>query len=183
MNKNDNVSMFFDTLPKLFTKNDRAGTITDVISKNNNDDVDIIRRNSKKSKRKLALTAEILLSSDGLPKIYKEFPESCKFRGKGYENQDLKNMLRSYREWAWMILPGTSFVDFVMKCEQLGNNIEVKTAMNRYRQSEKEHFRMRKITPQTKKKIVSFKSKDDVVSVSKFVDSFHEKMTRKTPNV
>jgi hypothetical protein len=157
MIKNTNVSTLFDANPKLFTENNKAEVVAAaVISKLLSNEVDIVYSNKNKTKRKLSLNAGILLSSDGLKKVYEEFPRSCKFRGKGYENQDLKNMISCYKYWAFMLLPGTAFTDFLLKCEQLGSSNEVKTAMNQYRQMEKEHFRMRVKPLKTKKKVVSF---------------------------
>jgi hypothetical protein len=157
MIKNTNVSTLFDANPKLFTENKKAEVVAAaVISKLLDNEVDLLYGKKKKIKRKLSLNASILLSSDGLKKVYEEFPRSCKFRGKGYENQDLKNMISCYKYWAFMLLPGTAFTDFLLKCEQLGSSNEVKTAMNQYRQLEKEHYRMKVKPLKIKKKIVSF---------------------------
>jgi hypothetical protein len=106
------------------------------------DDVRLIKT-KKLGKKSSALSIDMLLSDEGLVKVYKTFPTSCKFRGKGYENQDLRNLLTSYKEWAWMLNPGSAFPDFLNKCETLGRVESCRTFMNHLRELEKADFKQR----------------------------------------
>jgi hypothetical protein len=118
---------------------------------------EIILKSNKKARKSPYLTSELLLSNDGLQKIYAEFPSTCKFRGKGYENDDLKKMLWLYKEWAFMLNPGSAFPDLLNKCESLGNTNEVKTLMLHMRQKERERFIIhKKAFPFKPKKRVKF---------------------------
>jgi hypothetical protein len=108
----------------------------------------------KKIQRKSgALSIDMLLLDEGLTKVYKTFPTICKFRGKGYENQDLKNLIMSYKEWAWMLNPGSAFPDFLLKCESLGKTDACKALMFQLRQAENLDFKNRLCTIKIKKNV------------------------------
>jgi hypothetical protein len=48
---------------------------------------------TKKIKTRKVFTEEVLLRKDGLRRIYASFPSTCRFRGRGFEAQDLKRMI------------------------------------------------------------------------------------------
>jgi hypothetical protein len=141
------ISQLFDSLPKLFTNSDeypgkqqqRQQQWQQQHHKREEDiEIKIIK---KETKRKKELDVDLLLSPDGLQAIYDNFPKKCKFRGRGFEASDLRNLIGSYKLWAWMLLPGTAFVDFIPKCEKLGSDKRMRAAMDQWRQEENEENR------------------------------------------
>lgn len=79
------------------------------------------------------LTPEILLSNDGLGYVLRHFPRAFKFRGRGYEVSDLKNLIGLYSEWHSHLLPYYSFDQFVHKVEQVGATKRVRTCIRELR--------------------------------------------------
>jgi hypothetical protein len=155
-------SQLFDKFPDIFVPNakfvneTKKRTKITEISKVDNES---ILKSKKKPRKSPYLTSELLLSEDGLQKVYEEFPTRLKFRGRGYETDDLKKMMSAYREWAWMLNPGSAFTDFLLKCESLGNTKEIKSLLEQLRDKEKARFIHHQIAfPLLPKKTVTFKS-------------------------
>lgn len=56
-----------------------------------------------------------------------------KFRGKGYERDDLNAVMKRLEHWAHRLYPNYTFDDFVAQVEKLGRKKELQTHMYRYR--------------------------------------------------
>ncbi|GAB2275221.1 hypothetical protein Dimus_009982 [Dionaea muscipula] len=80
------------------------------------------------------LTPERLLSNDGLGYILRYFPRNFKYRGRGHEVSDLRNLLRMYTEWHAHLLPYHSFDQFVHKVEQVGSTKLVRSCLQGLRE-------------------------------------------------
>ncbi|XP_074150859.1 TIMELESS-interacting protein isoform X2 [Sminthopsis crassicaudata] len=78
------------------------------------------------------LDAQRLISERGLPALRHVF-DKVKFKGKGYEAEDLKTLIRHMEHWAHRLFPKLQFEDFISKIEQLGNKKEVQTCLKRIR--------------------------------------------------
>ena len=66
-----------------------------------------------KRKRIKPFTEDILISDDGLQRVYKEFPRICHFKGRGTEAKDMKRLTTMYKEWAFQLHPGLAFSEFL----------------------------------------------------------------------
>ncbi|XP_021735310.1 TIMELESS-interacting protein-like [Chenopodium quinoa] len=75
------------------------------------------------------LTPELLLSEQGLGYILRYFPRNFKYRGRGHEVNDLRNLLRMYAEWHAQLLPYFPFDQFIHKVEEAGSSKRVKTCI------------------------------------------------------
>lgn len=104
-----------------------------------NDEKLLITKKRKRTNRVL-LTEALLCSEDGLVKIYETFPKACKFRGRGYESADLKNMMSLYKEWAFFLRPGVAFPDILNSCERFGHMKKTKDELLRLRHIEKVRY-------------------------------------------
>ncbi|GAB4850674.1 hypothetical protein Ancab_029985 [Ancistrocladus abbreviatus] len=80
------------------------------------------------------LDPELFLSDDGLGYILRYFPRNFKYRGRGYEVADLRNLLRMYKEWHSHLLPYYSFDQFVHKVEQVGSTKRVRACLRGLRE-------------------------------------------------
>ncbi|KAL8139909.1 hypothetical protein V2J09_005930 [Rumex salicifolius] len=88
----------------------------------------------KLPKTRPKLTPELLLSDKGLGYILRHFPRNFKFRGRGHEVSDLKNLLRMYSEWHSQLLPYYPFDQFVHKVEQVGAGKRVRLCLRELRE-------------------------------------------------
>lgn len=75
------------------------------------------------------VTPELLLSHEGLGYILRYFPRNFKYRGRGHEANDLRNLLRMYAEWHSQFLPYFPFDQFIHKVEEAGSSKRVKTCI------------------------------------------------------
>ena len=104
-----------------------------------NDAADPLKTKKRVQKRKF--DENTLTSDDGLDRVYKEFPQSWKNRGKrGRERQDLERLIILYKEWAFQLYPGKSINDIVKETRKLGSKRAVKDAVLRMRETEKERY-------------------------------------------
>ncbi|KAM9069553.1 TIMELESS-interacting protein [Sarcophilus harrisii] len=78
------------------------------------------------------LDAQRLISERGLPALRHAF-DNVKFKGKGYEAEDLKTLIRHMEHWAHRLFPKLQFEDFISRIEHLGNKKEVQTCLKRIR--------------------------------------------------
>ncbi|XP_051836774.1 TIMELESS-interacting protein [Antechinus flavipes] len=78
------------------------------------------------------LDAQRLISERGLPALRHVF-DKVKFKGKGYEAEDLKTLIRHMEHWAHRLFPKLQFEDFISRIEHLGNKKEVQTCLKRIR--------------------------------------------------
>lgn len=63
-----------------------------------------------------------------------DYFKDIKFLGKGYEKQDLNNVMKRLEHWAHRLYPNYNFDDFLATTEKLGKKKQIQTFMNRYRQ-------------------------------------------------
>ncbi|CAI5792636.1 TIMELESS-interacting protein isoform X1 [Podarcis lilfordi] len=78
------------------------------------------------------LDADRLVSERGLPALRNMF-DNVKFKGKGYEEADLKALVRHMEHWAHRLFPKLPFEDFVDKVESLGGKQPVQACLKRIR--------------------------------------------------
>lgn len=78
------------------------------------------------------LDAQRLVSERGLPALRHVF-DNAKFKGKGYEAEDLKTLIRHMEHWAHRLFPKLQFEDFIDRVEYLGSKKEVQTCLKRIR--------------------------------------------------
>ena len=96
----------------------------------------------KKKPRVVAkpFSEEMLTSRDGLMRIYEEFPMHNAFRGRGFEAQDLRKVIKMYKEWAFQLYPGLAFPDMIDRCETLGAKGAVRGGMVSLRERERNRY-------------------------------------------
>lgn len=106
------------------------------------DDEIILVQSTKqtKGKRKVPFDEALLCSEAGMESIYNSFPMKCKFRGRGHETADLKNLMLNYKEWAFWLHPGLAFSDVLDKCELLGKSKLVRDKMQALRERERDRY-------------------------------------------
>ena len=73
----------------------------------------------KVRKPRVALNEERLVGKNGIRKLPDLF-KAVKFKGKGYEKDDLNLLLREIEHWAHNMIPKQQFTDVVDKLELLG---------------------------------------------------------------
>lgn len=95
----------------------------------------------KKKARNVAkpFTEDVLCSTDGLTRIYEEFPPiyDKKESSRGNEANDLKKLMLRYTEWAHQLYPGLNFTDLVGKCEDFSSKGRVKSELDKLRDRER----------------------------------------------
>ncbi|KAG9442324.1 hypothetical protein H6P81_018178 [Aristolochia fimbriata] len=79
------------------------------------------------------LTAELLLSNDGLGYVLRHFPGAFKYHGRGHEISDLNNLISLYAQWHKHLIPYYSFGQFLQKVEKLGGTRRVKMCLRELR--------------------------------------------------
>lgn len=126
---------FDDGAPKL----DR-GTLGDSEKKDDKDKPEEEINGRKPRIQRKPLTEEMLISKDGLMRVYEEFPKNCKFHGRGSEAKDIKRMCTMYKEWAFQLHPGIAFPDFLQKCNELGSKARVRTHLEFLRDTERNRY-------------------------------------------
>ena len=94
----------------------------------------------KKPRVTRPLNEELLMTPDGLLRIYEEFPKNCQFHGRGSEAKDLRLLTTMYQEWAFQLHPGISFPDFLIKCEQLGSKASSRMHLQGLRDRERDRY-------------------------------------------
>lgn len=97
----------------------------------------------KKPRVTRPLNEEMLMTPDGLLRIYEEFPSACRFHGRGSEAKDLKRLTTMYQEWAFQLHPGVAFPDFLIKCEQLGTKASSRVHLQGLRDRERDRYVVR----------------------------------------
>ncbi|CAH8432102.1 unnamed protein product [Schistosoma turkestanicum] len=78
------------------------------------------------------LDPQRLLSNKGLPALLEDF-KKVKFRGKGYEFQDLNRLLFVYEAWSNRLVPRMSFDEVIDRLENVGSKREIRVALHRLR--------------------------------------------------
>ncbi|KAG6548988.1 hypothetical protein Mapa_009430 [Marchantia paleacea] len=75
---------------------------------------------AKVPRKRPTLTADLLLSDNGLGYLLEKMPQIVRIRGQGHEVHDLKSLLEGYVHWHSQLHPYLGFSDFVAKVEKLG---------------------------------------------------------------
>lgn len=96
-----------------------------------------IELKKKPRKKPRPFNEDVLTNRDGLLRIYEEFPNSCKFRGRGKEAEDLKRLLGMYKEWAFQLYPNLALPDILSRCDSLGGKGKVRSNMEQLRDRER----------------------------------------------
>ncbi|RWS30580.1 TIMELESS-interacting protein-like isoform X1 [Leptotrombidium deliense] len=78
------------------------------------------------------LDVQKLKSERGIIAVPKLF-ENVKFKGKGYEKEDLNRLMMGMEHWANRLMPSLAFDDFIEKCETLGHKRQIQTFMTKIR--------------------------------------------------
>lgn len=78
------------------------------------------------------LDSNRLVSDRGLPALRTLFKD-VHFKGKGYETEDLRVLMKMMENWAHRLFPKLQFEDFIDKVERLGAKKEVQTCLKRIR--------------------------------------------------
>lgn len=95
---------------------------------------------TKRARNVKLFSEDLLASSDGIHRIYNEFPQTCKYEGRGSEAAYLRRILTRYKEWAFQLHPGVAFEDVVLKCETLGSKGKIRTCLSDLRNTERDRF-------------------------------------------
>lgn len=85
-------------------------------------------------KPQLRLNVERLIVRDRGVHTLEKYFQGMKYRGKGFEKEDLDIVMKRMEHWAHRLYPKYNFKDFLATTEQLGKKKQVQTHMNRYRQ-------------------------------------------------
>ena len=114
-------------------------------SLNQNDDSgnppdELIKKSVKKKK---VFNEDILTGSDGLIRIYEDFPRENLFQGRGHELQDMKRLLHRYKEWGFQMFPGLAFPDLLSRCESFGSKARTKSCLKGLRDRERDRYVVR----------------------------------------
>lgn len=88
-------------------------------------------------RKRKALTEEVLCDKLGLERMYQEFPTACKYKGRGCEQQYLKNLIGRYKEWSFQLFEGLAYTDLLNTVEALGSKPRVKQYMLSLRDRER----------------------------------------------
>lgn len=94
----------------------------------------------KKAKTSKPFSEEMLAGRDGLVRIYEEFPHKKLFRGRGFEAQDLKRIIKIYKEWAFQLYPGLAFSDLLGRCEVFGSKGKTRSCAVGLRDRERNRY-------------------------------------------
>lgn len=78
------------------------------------------------------LNAELLKGPKGLGNLEKCF-DRVQFKGKGYEEQDLNVLLKTYEYWCHRLFPKFPFKDCIDKIEKLGSKGPIQTHLKKVR--------------------------------------------------
>ncbi|XP_055376012.1 protein TIPIN homolog [Condylostylus longicornis] len=81
---------------------------------------------------KHTLKVQTLKGPRGIHTIEKYF-DGIKYRGKGYEKQDLNEVMKRLQHWAHRMFPTYSLDDILEKVEKFGKKKELQVYMTRYR--------------------------------------------------
>lgn len=85
-------------------------------------------------KPQLRLNVERLIDRDRGVHTLEKYYQGIKYRGKGFEKEDLDNVLKRMEHWAHRLYPKYNFKDFLATTENIGKKKQLQTHMNRYRQ-------------------------------------------------
>lgn len=144
--KNDMVDLSSDDDSEAESVN-RKRSAEEKNDKDNNEPVEQLLKTKKARSR--PFSDDLLVSPNGLEKIYFEFPLYYKYSAGRHgtsttaEGDFLKRILTGYKEWAFQLHPGVSFTDAVGKCEVLGSKSRVRNYMMKMRDKERDRYMVR----------------------------------------
>jgi len=104
----------------------------------NGEDEEKLKVTKKKPRIARPFNEEVICSEDGLKRVYQEFPQAIRFRGRGFEAQDLKKLMALYTEWSFQLHPGLAFADITNRCEALGTKPKVRVQLSHLRERERQ---------------------------------------------
>ena len=107
---------------------------------------DIEELKKKIVRRQKVFTEEMLTGRDGLVRIYEDFPRDDLFHGRGYELQDMKRLLKLYKEWGFQMYPGLAWPDLLSRCETFGHRMKTKNSLQVIRHRERDRCGVRPVT-------------------------------------
>ncbi len=97
-----------------------------------------LKKDEKKKRKLRPFNEDLLVGSDGLNRIYEDFPHNCRLNGgRGQEAQDVRRLTTMYKEWVFQLHPGMSFHDALLRTENLGPKGKVRTHLGKLRDREK----------------------------------------------
>uniref|UniRef100_T1L5K6 TIMELESS-interacting protein n=1 Tax=Tetranychus urticae TaxID=32264 RepID=T1L5K6_TETUR len=123
--------------PKVFGE-DEAEEVDDVSGKPKKPKNDEKEEKEKKKRRIIHKGPRVTLNVDRL-KHFNALPvlpgilRKMKFKGKGYEEDDLALIMITMEQWAHRVMPNMKFDDFIEKVEQLGSKKILKTFVAKMR--------------------------------------------------
>lgn len=109
----------------------------DVQLKTDEADVELKKKARKKPR---PFNEDVLTTRDGLTRIYEEFPNSFRFRGRGKEADDLKALLSMYKEWGFQLYPNLALPDILARCDTLGGKGKVRGQLEQLRDRERSRY-------------------------------------------
>lgn len=80
------------------------------------------------------LTADLLLSNDGLGYVLEHIPRMLHLKGPGHEVSDLGNLIEAFIQWHSRLLPSVSFQYFVDRVEKVGSTKRVRNCLRELRE-------------------------------------------------
>lgn len=113
-------------------ENENDGNNSDAKDEGTSKTVDPKRRTIRKPQ--FRLNVERLIDRDRGVHTLEKYYQGIKYRGKGFETEDLDNVLKRMEHWAHRLYPKFNFKDFLATTEQVGKKKQLQTHMNRYRQ-------------------------------------------------
>lgn len=157
---------------------------------------------NKPKKRMKPFTEDLLISDDGLLRIYEEFPHVSQLKGMGNEKQDISHIIGLYKEWAFQLHPGLSLPDILSRTEVLGVKPKIRGFVDTLRNIERNRYmddvlKMQPPPPRiSKKKKTSYTSETNASDVpgntdfdlfeasrSDSIDTSHTLLTYNIPDV
>lgn len=105
---------------------------------NNGEEEEMLKLAKKKPRVARPFNEDVICSEDGLKRVYQEFPQAIRFRGRGFEAQDLKKLMALYTEWSFQLHPGLAFMDMTNRCEALGSKPKVRAQLSHLRERERQ---------------------------------------------
>lgn len=91
----------------------------------------------------------------GMERIYETFPQICRFRGAGHEADDLRRLMRCYKEWAHALFPQLAFEDLLDRVQKLSGRARVRKRLDELREKERERFLVRPKTEEANASLLS----------------------------
>ncbi|WRT64841.1 uncharacterized protein IL334_001777 [Kwoniella shivajii] len=102
------------------------------LNANINDDDDEDNQGGKKKRKMAKVDADRLTSDRGIPALCRA-AKKFKVKGKGYETQDLRNLLNMYQMWAHGMFPKGDFQHTINRVEVICRTKRMESALKGYR--------------------------------------------------